>query len=246
MPLPTERSPLRRVSITGADDAVDPQGLLELAHRYPRVEWALLLLPEKEGQARNPTRAWRERFLDLHRSTSTPGFTALHLCGRSVFEDILNGVGDGWSEWSRYDRIQVNINARRVLFDDDQVLRIYHALHDAGLTMILQRHEHSTAVIDRFLNGLPSFERVGVLFDGSKGRGALPEQWAPILHAQGVPVFCGYAGGLSPITLPEALPRIVAAAGTVPYWIDMESGVRSDNAFDLLKAEAVLAQVDHV
>lgn len=242
MGLPTDRPLLRRVSLTGADDEVDPQALRDLAHRFPRVEWALLLLPEKEGQARNPTQAWRERFLDT--LAGAPGFTALHLCGQQVFEDALHQPQRWRAEWSRYDRLQLNINARRVLFDDEQVLRIYRTLHDAGFTLILQRHEHTAPVIDRFLHGLDSLDRVGVLFDLSKGRGTLPERWTPTLSVRGIPLFCGHAGGLSPTTVPLALAPIAQAAGDVPYWIDMESGVRTDNRFDLGKAQAVLEQAD--
>jgi hypothetical protein len=34
---------LKTVTITGADDAVDPEELLQIQQRYPFVEWGILL-----------------------------------------------------------------------------------------------------------------------------------------------------------------------------------------------------------
>ena len=55
--------------------------------------------------------------------------------------------------------------------------------------------------------------------------------------------FCGYAGGLNPDTIGDALAAIAARVPDgQPYWIDMESGVRTDDRFDLDKCERVLIQ----
>jgi hypothetical protein len=54
--------------------------------------------------------------------------------------------------------------------------------------------------------------------------------------------FCGYSGGIGPATVVEILGRIAAPDGAL-YWIDMESGVRTDGAFDLAKCEAVCRAV---
>jgi hypothetical protein len=56
--------------------------------------------------------------------------------------------------------------------------------------------------------------------------------------------FCGYADGLNPDNIGVALPAIAACVPEgQPYWIDMESGVRTDDRFDLDKCELVLMQV---
>ena len=72
------------------------------------------------------------------------------------------------------------------------------------------------------------------------GRGAAPPSWPKAREG----AFCGYAGGLNPDIIGVTLPVIAACvpAGQ-PYWIDMESGVRTDDRFDLDKCEFVMMQV---
>ena len=228
------------VSLTGADDEVPPEALFALQQRFPSVEWALLYLPEKEGQPRNPTTAWRSQFLDV----CAGAHTALHLCGTQVFRGILSGVIP--DEFSRYGRLQLNINARRQEFTELEVVAVYTALLDAGHQLILQCHEATEPLIVEFLQGLRTsqyIERVDVLFDASRGKGQQPEAW-PAGHQFLAGTRCGYAGGLAPDNVAENLAKIQERRGQLgAYWLDMESGVRTDNRFDLQKVEQVLQSV---
>lgn len=229
------------ISLTGPDNNVSPMDLAVLSTQYPEVEWAILYFLEREGTPRNPTAAWRDQFL-----ATKPAHCAAHLCGQQVFKDLLDAEQKGprLRDLGRYSRIQVNINARKVDFTPEQVLGVYECLHTAGLTVILQLHEDSRAVIDTFLRGKSAADlaRIHILFDSSRGRGEAPEAWSAPTTINGVVLFCGYAGGLSPANVPVELPRIAAVAtSTVTgYWIDMESGIRTDNEFDLAKARKVL------
>lgn len=235
-------SPLLLISLTGADDQVSPDALARISARYPKVEWAILYFPEKEGTPRNPSRQWREDFL----ASRLPN-TAAHLCGKEVFRDLLDPkkLDQRVADLSRYGRIQLNINARDQEFSDDEVLSIYRTLHQAGLRLILQHHAASESVINQFIGELDVSARkeVDILFDASKGAGQLPERW-PV--PEDVHLFCGYAGGLGPDVLEAELPRIEASVAKstggseFPFWIDMESGLRTDNQFDLDKAISVL------
>jgi len=230
---------LQLLSLTGADDRVLPQVLHKLSKRFNFVEWALLYSLEKEGKPRNPTAAWRESLLQYKGIN-----VAAHLCGQAVFKEILDEVtrGKRIADLTRYGRVQLNINARNCDFTDAEVLTVYRVLHQAGLTLILQRHEGSQCVIDTFIEELDSdgYAKVDVLFDGSKGKGVRPTDWPSPLMFGEAPVFCGYAGGLGPDVLPDEFSRIMAAAGDGPFWIDMESGVRTGNEFDLYKVHNVL------
>lgn len=244
---------LELVSLTGADDLVEPSALSALSAQYPFVEWAILLFPEREHTPRNPSALWRENFLSL----GLP-YSAAHLCGSQVFRELLT-PGEAQqariADLSRYRRIQLNINARRPEFTDEEVLAIYRTLHAAGLRLILQYHPASELVIEKFLYDLDEegMKRVDILFDASRGTGLRPDAW-PAPHRFNL--FCGYAGGLGPDVLEAELPKIKAAATTrhrrdLPYWIDMESGIRTDNTFDLKKVEQVLAHchsrdIDHL
>lgn len=242
---------LELVSLTGADDHVAPEALAALSVQYPFVEWAILYFPEKDGTPRNPSAPWREKFLALDLT-----YTAVHLCGTRVFQALLDPelAHSVISDLSRYRRIQLNINARRPEFTDEEVLAIYRTLHGAGLRLILQHHAGSERVIEQFLYELDEegMKRVDILFDASKGTGQRPDTW-PAPHRFNL--FCGYAGGLGPDVLEAELPKIKAAVAQsrrdLPYWIDMESGIRTDNVFDLEKAERVLSfchsgDIDHL
>lgn len=230
-------------SLTGADDLVTPDSLAAISAKYPFVEWAILYFPEKEGTPRNPSASWREDFLAI----GLP-YSAAHLCGTQVFRDLLRPetAQTRIVDLARYHRIQVNINARRQDFTDEQVLEVYRTLHEAGLKLILQYHAASEQVIERFLSELDEegLRRVGILFDASKGTGQRPLFW-PAPHRFNL--SCGYAGGLGPDILETELPKIKTAIAQVerdvPFWVDMESGLRTNNTFDLEKVDMVLSTI---
>jgi phosphoribosylanthranilate isomerase len=77
----------------------------------------------------------------------------------------------------------------------------------------------------------PDDDTVDWLFDRSGGL------WPP--HPGGDRLV-GYAGGIGPDNVADVLEQIGA---TGPYWIDMESGVRTDDRFDLGKCRRVCEAV---
>jgi phosphoribosylanthranilate isomerase len=86
---------------------------------------------------------------------------------------------------------------------------------------------------------LPLFEDIpnhALLFDESTGRGIGPGR----LSAPVAGHFCGYAGGINPGNVKRVLGEIAAVAAGQTTWIDMESGVRTDDRFDLKKVRMVL------
>ena len=224
-------------SITGADDEVSVDVLLEIQAKYPLVEWAILYFPEKEGHPRNPTSKWRQEFLSKVGKSNS----ALHLCGTQVFREIL--TGNISEEFSGYGRIQLNINARRQEFTDEEVISVYKALLEDGHRLILQCHDATAELIFDFVKSLRStryFEQVDVLFDASRGRGEEPESW-PAGYELPCGVRSGYAGGLNPSNMGKNLLKIQTIRKNLgAYWMDMESGVRTDNKLDRNKVESVL------
>jgi hypothetical protein len=247
------------VSITGADDAVRIDDLAALSCAYPFVEWGILYYPAKEGTSRNPTRAWRAA---LGRARYEHGLrTALHLCDEETFRMLLTTAYEKYvpfihNELHAHDRVQVNINARGIVFRTDDVFQVYQTLacHDARL--ILQHHEGTSQAIDKYLGSmaLSSFARsandgdFSVLLDGSKGKGVAPAAWVAPFERYGQAVHTGYAGGISPETIEAVLDATESAVREhgqpgARYWLDMETGVRTDNQFDLDKVEHVLSAV---
>lgn len=223
---------LKRVSLTGVDNETNIDGLSVVGNRYPFVEWAMLYVPHNEGAPRNPTKAWRDNFIN-----SWPaGWMATHLCGDQAFEQLIAGTLP--DDISLVNRIQLNINARKVTFKDDVVVDVYRRALLLGPDVILQHSAVTDTAIKTFLAGLSmgERERVHILLDESKGRGVLPETWKIPSEFEGL--YCGFAGGINPENVASVLEQTQVLG--INYWIDMESGIRNDNKFSLDKAHSVL------
>lgn len=77
-----------------------------------------------------------------------------------------------------------------------------------------------------------------VLLDESRGKGVAPASWSVPAQYGELPMYVGFAGGIGPDNTQSVLNQVRSLMR--PYWIDMETGVRTDNAFDAKKVEAVL------
>ena len=94
-----------------------------------------------------------------------------------------------------------------------------------------------------FLSALRGGGPVSMLLDASGGRGIDgPVEAYPATHGEKI----GYAGGICPENVAEKLRFLLLHPLVGDFWIDMESGVRTDGWFDLDKVEAVLETVDCV
>ncbi len=227
---------LTRVSLTGPDNATELTALEALSQRYPFVEWALLYVPHNEGAPRNPAQRWRQAFFE----SRLRGNSAVHLVGAKAFNQLL--ANDLPRELLDADRLQLNINARRPEFSDDQVLEVYRRALDIVPAVILQFHDATAPLVHRFLAGLVPADRsrVHVLVDASRGTGIQPAGWRVPRGLENV--FCGFAGGLGPENVAPVLGELSRLGKD--FWVDMETGVRTDNSFDLAKAQAVLAAAE--
>lgn len=217
---------LRYVSMTGADDAVDVAALNDVAQEFPFVEWAILLMPETFGQARSPSAAWIEGFKAAHRGRHR----AMHLCGSALL-GFVEGRRDILDLMTGFYRIQLNLE-----FGD-----VEGRYDPQALLARMQVHQEFDFIIqytDKRAGMLPALAELpnhAILFDASAGRGVAPADWPAPIEGH----FCGYAGGINPGNVADHIKKI-AAVGADDTWIDMESGVRTDDHFDLDKVRAVL------
>jgi len=229
---------LDRVTITGADDSVKPEALLELTRQNPFVEWGLLLSFKGQDSPRFPSSKWIERFVPIARANPTMR-VALHVCGRWATE-MYQGqqpIKERFPElWAIAKRVQLNTHGERLL----------PVIHYAGLSSPPQIGDKQVIVqMDEVNDGVLADLRqagmnVAALFDTSGGTGSLPATWpAPIDGC-----YCGYAGGLGPDNVLSQIDLIEQTVGDVPAWIDMESRVRGDDGqiLDLGKVASVLYQ----
>jgi len=218
------------VAITGADDDVDPSALEDLSDEFPFVEWGILRSAKREGTPRYPSRKWVRAVLRL----SGISHLSLHLCGEDA-RQAQRGIFNG--DEQLFNRVQIN-GYKLAAGPND--LKQGSSRFAPGVTFILPFNDEALALpVACDAAVLPGGE---VLFDPSGGRGVEPFRWAtaPARVRGVVDVRMGYAGGIGPDNVVDVLRDI----GPVrPTWIDMESGVRTDDKFDLAKVRRVLEQV---
>ena len=230
-----------KLSITGADDPVSIPMLCALAYQYPQTEFALLYLPEKEGAPRNPTKPWRMDFLKNMPKQNT----AIHLCGKQAFDDVLASefaMSDYFYELKRYSRIQLNINSRADIFNHEQIHAVYEKLVQNNFNIILQYNPKSAIWIEEYLSKSPNPEQISILLDASLGKGVAVDDFDVPRHLVDQGYSIGFAGGINPENIKDTHNKVYTYNVT-KYWLDLESGVRTNNAFDQLKARKLCAAV---
>lgn len=147
---------------------------------------------------------------------SMPVTKAMHLCGAHA-KTVMAG-GDPGVDLTGFDRVQ--INHRRPIA--------------AVVAEFAARHSIQGIMQSRTID-FPDAPGVQMLFDRSGGLGRLPLEWP---NHPGH--FIGIAGGISPATIGTVLETIPKDG---PVWLDMETGVRTDDWLDLDKVETVLTAV---
>lgn len=217
---------LTRLTITGADDRVNPDDLVALSREFPFVEWGVLLSGSRFGTPRYPSRDWLGRLglAGLAKFAGCHVALSAHFCGdfaRSVLADDINYIAGVIP----YGFQRVQINGFRPMDSFDRVLQ----RHKESVEIILQVRAEAD-----LQDAADLVAKVGggasVLFDPSGGRGIESFSWPrPPAALQG---RMGFAGGIKPHTIVDVLNDIGPLDSD--FWLDMESGVRSgDDAFDL-------------
>lgn len=234
---------LTRVTVTGADTFTNRRTMYDISQEFPFVEWGILLSKSKEGKEnRFPDESWIDQLFDY------PLNYAGHLCGSWV-RDFVNGGNEFTTERPRW---TTPIPVHGTLFKRLQ-LNISHIVDHVDRTTflkVLQESKIASRFIIQVRSIVPSWwptdriDDVDFLYDCSGGRGVLTPQWpTPMGMWQERKLLpnCGYAGGLSPDNLAAQLPLMEKAAEGQPVWIDVESGVRTSDVFDLDKVRRFLS-----
>ncbi len=229
---------LDRVTLTGADDSIDPKELIPISREYPFVEWGILFSGSRRGVARYPNSYWVSELCKLQWAARHVKLSA-HLCGKWVRDLVLEGNFTWWEAHpdavQNFDRIQLNFHAYHHP-GCDAFLDALRA-HQQGKEYIFQMDEVNDQLwLSVFgKQAAPSVP----LFDTSGGAGILPSGWPKPYEG----IYCGYAGGLGPDNIVEQLRAIsTVAIGPRKVWVDMETKIRSeaDDSFDLAKCRKVL------
>lgn len=225
---------LTMVTLTGADDSVEPGHLLDISNEYPFVEWGILFAT-RSREPRLPGVQWINRLLRETEGTSIR--LSAHFCGAHLTSIMRDGRFPLTQKGvEAFQRCQLNFHGvRRSDADADGVYRAFTGGWNGEVIVQLD------SVNDWILDGLLDRNvRASGLYDLSHGAGIKPDEWPKPNQRWEI----GYAGGLGPDTIFGDLRDIKQAAGPQRFWIDMETNLRSVvqgcDVFDLRKCRAVL------
>lgn len=214
---------IKIVTVTGADDSVRPEELIPIAEQYPFVEFGILLSKKQQGGIRFPSRAWLEELYILWRQKKLA--LSGHICGSWVRE-LCFGKPSFFEDfgyiWQMFGRFQLNFHAEPHPVDMDKFCGILRK-DFAGKPIILQMDGVNEDIYYSLVgrHGIHVFP----LFDRSSGTGLVPKNWPEQFNVHSS-LYCGYAGGLSPVNLQKEMGRISKVA-TNPIWIDAETSLYS-------------------
>lgn len=223
---------LTRVTITGADDQVEPASLIALSRAFPFVEWAILGSKTRRGMARFPSDQWMDCWNEARFGEPVDFRWAVHLCGE-LSRRALSGCQRirGWLHtFARpaYSVPRVQLNG----FSRYKLPMLALAEQMPGWEFILQTGDLLAELHALDLEKL--HPNVMHLLDASGGRGEVAV-WAERPEKR-----LGYAGGIGPDNVVQQIEHLLSYSTEQAFWIDMESGVRTDDRFDLDKVRRVL------
>ncbi|KGT73664.1 hypothetical protein MA20_42675 [Bradyrhizobium japonicum] len=205
------------ITFTGIDNWTELYDIHALSLKYP-IEWGILFSPKRQGSdPRYPDGDALSRFMWSNLRLSA------HLCG-AYSDAIMEGrdLEKPPVDFFYFRRIQVN-------HAEPKPDRIIHFRNGWG---------KARGIAQTRANQFPADTSVDWLFDRSGGRGETPTAWPA--HPGGDRLV-GYAGGISPENIHGVMSVLEQTTGR--YWIDMESGVRTNDRFDIGKCRAVCEAV---
>ena len=219
------------ITFTGVDEWTSLEDLSDLWRRYPRVEFAALVGSSTRftrtsamirSKPRFPSRATVSALMGVSVALGSP--VAIHFCGmasRQIYDRVFVNVLDMSHGFTR---VQVNASSGGYNFT---ALKEFAELLGPNQRVIMQVRDTSDVV--------PVHPKIQYLHDRSGGRGIA--DFGCWLAPPRSNLRFGYAGGLTAETLHEALGRLDKWKGD--SWLDMESGVRTNDRFDITKVEKV-------
>jgi hypothetical protein len=231
---------LKHITFTGIDAKTDIQELIDIQREYPIAEFGVLT-----------SYHWYEngnRYLDplIINDLRGNGLNlALHVCG-SAAHDAAVGRWDlidklVWSNIDLFHRIQLNISNRK---DNPEALERLPKIVEQEV-IIQTRDGANTSIYDATIEKFREKDKFGrtfsMLLDASGGQGI--DTPLKVLPSSGK---VGYAGGFNPGNVGEKLTFLLQNVRMGQFWIDMESGVRTDDWFDTAKVRRVLATCKEV
>jgi len=214
---------LKHVTCTGIDRSTDLRHLEFLQQEYPFAEFGVLLSAKPQDSPRYPGAGL------IHSLRGLSINLALHLCGSLAREAAVGNwsstkdlLGD---DFNLFRRIQLNIAGyAKERFPEGLSVSVPESADEVIIQQKDARH------CRLFLDAAARDPRLSVLLDSSGGRGR--ESSMEPLEA---PYKTGFAGGLGPDNIRDAITVISHLDCVGDFWVDAESGLRTDD--DLFSVE---------
>lgn len=221
---------LKHITFTGIDAKTDIQDLIDIQREFPIAEFGVLTSYtwyEKGNRYIDPSLIGLLRGDKLNLS--------LHICG-SAAHDATIGKWEKLDELTEgnlylFKRCQLNVSTRKnnpaychvPLVIGQEIIIQQHNVNKIGFFTETRKHWYQ-----------PMY-KWSVLLDASGGRGI--DTPIEILESK---EKVGYAGGINPENVGDKLSFLLQNVRMGEFWIDMESGVRTDDWFDTDKVRRVL------
>ena len=212
---------LAHITFTGVDSLTDIQELQEIQKQFPLVEFGVLIAGGFSNRCPDP---------GFIRELAHSGLNlSLHACGKYTAELIQTGSWDAIREasdnFAGFSRCQLNVSGRKPK-EKTKTIVCPKELKE----IIIQQRPGDT----RIFNSIENKQNVSILMDASGGRG-IDTEIVPFAYRK-----VGYAGGIYHGNVRDKLSTLFSLDEVSTFWIDMESGVRTDEWFDTEKVRRVL------
>lgn len=216
---------LRYISLTGADNLVEIKDLEAFSEEYPLFECAMLIFAERDGLARNPNIEWRKKLYNSNVKNK-----AMHVCGSSINQLAQEKI-EFMKEMNNFQRVQINLKPQWAT--EELINSLVKVVEKNPQIEFITQHNELNK---QYFHYWEEVANHSYLYDGSLGKGLSPEIWlSPVIGKR-----TGYAGGLNVDNIYVNCQKIQLASAEIPIWIDMETGIRTNDQFDLIKAKKVL------
>lgn len=218
-----------RVTITGADDKTEIEELYAMWLHYPFVEWGILFSKSSEATPRYPSRT---KILEIASYKEMP--LSAHFCGwhsKEVMERQNFRLIDELPP--AFKRVQINYNFSKSEGWEVKWILDYASEHQER-SIIFQQNGSNASVMELIRAKLRS-NNVHFLYDSSGGRGVAINNIMPPFSN-----YTGYSGGIHPGNIEDILNKIYSHKLKDAVWMDMESGVRTENYLDPEKVNDAL------
>jgi hypothetical protein len=219
---------INRVTLTGADDKTSIGELKKLQKKYPYVEWGILIA-SNPGKSKQPTDKYIMELKDSGLKLS------LHMCNEHAKGILTDGILD--IKYDFFDRYQLNFNFNHTDHDLNHYSKLINKFKNKNF--ILQTNFSNELFIDKIIENNKT-TNTHILYDSSGGRGVEIKQ----IKSPYKNIYTGYSGGINPDNIDDICKQITFHKKDDRVWIDIQTGARTNNEFDLEKVTKMLKIVD--